>query len=93
MIKEYSKNNRHQEIESLKSSGVKCSRQELYRQGYIFYQNNKEVLNEARIENKVLSMKRFYHKKGWSFPPRLAYPAVADLINNYYKKHLVDYKK
>ena len=80
------------EVETLKSSGVKCSRRVLDSLGWSFFNENKKVLNEGAREMKVLRLKKFYRMRGWNFPPRIAEPYTADLINNYYGKHLVDYK-
>lgn len=77
-------------IESLKSSGVKCSRKELFNQGMRFYNENKDVLNEGKVEMHILNMKRFYKRKGWSFPPRKANSTLASMINGYYGKELVE---
>lgn len=79
-------------IEKLKMSGIKCSRNVLYGLGKSFAEKNKDVLSEGALEMKVLSMKRFFGRKGWVFPPRIAEPTVADMINNYYGKKIVDYK-
>jgi len=83
---------RIQEVESLKSSGIKVSRHQLFSLGRSYYENNKEVINEGEKEMKVLNLKKFFRRRGWNFPPRIAEPHTADLINSYYGKHLVDYK-
>jgi len=80
-------------IEKMKSSGTTCSRKELYKMGCRFYENNREILDQANKEMKVLNMKRFFTRRGWTFPPKKAKPWQADLINEYYGKHLVDYSQ
>lgn len=77
-------------IETLKSSGVKCSRQELWKQGVRFYNENKDILDEARTERAVLKLKYFYKRKGWNFPPRVANRTTAEMINGYYGQKLVE---
>jgi len=85
-------NNTKKEINTLKNAGVKCSRDVLFREGLRFHEENKELLQEAMIETKVLRVKKYYKFKGWNFPPRIADKKLADMINQYYGKHIVNYK-
>ena len=74
----------------LKSSGIACSRKELNKMGRRFICENASVLSDAHTEIKVLNMKRFYKRKGWSFPPQKANSTLANMINGYYGKELVE---
>ena len=78
-----------QDIEVLKSQGIKISRTEIFKAGQRFIKENTEVLAEARKEKIVLNMKRFFERKGWRFPPK-KHPivSVVHLINEYYGKEV-----
>jgi hypothetical protein len=77
-------------LNQLKSEGVKVSRKVMAEGGKRYYQMNESAIQEGAREIRVLNMKRFYNKRGWSFPPK-SHPiaTTVHLINGYYGKDVV----
>ena len=74
-------------VEELKSSGVKVSRANLWRDHRRYLEENRELITEGQREMRVLNMKRFYKKRGWKFPPKSHKDvSICHLLNVYYEK-------
>jgi len=74
-------------VEVVKSSGVKISRKNIFKDSLRFFKENDLVLSEAHREAKVLSMKRYFLKRNWTWPPKTHKNATTvHMINIYYGK-------
>lgn len=75
----------YQATNAVKNTGVKISKKNIIRDHYKFLQENAKVLDEARLEQDILAIKRFYKRNKWAFPPKThIIQKVVDQLNAYY---------
>lgn len=69
----------------LKTQGASSTRAGLRSMERRFYDENRDVLAEAKAEQSMLRMKKYFLRRNWIFPPRthqLQY--IVDAINKRY---------
>lgn len=90
MKKKAKRNINKENIEILKSQGLGISRSVIQEQDRIFYKENESAITEGAREMKVLNMKKFFVRKGWTWPPRKHKEVtICHMINTYYGKDIV----